>query len=319
MLICLSGRLGSGKTLLSSQLIMSGFTRVSFADYLKILVAKTYKCDVSLLKDEGAKKEILDVPWTWDDATASRLFKLAKINYKFDIEPQIFTTRREALQYIGTDVLKKYDENFHARKLMENINSGDFVCDDLRFEDELSFIKNENTKCYHIIRPSNFNVSNHKSETSLNWSLFENIIINNKSVENLQKDFLNTIKNAEVINYKIQKYLPFLYANKTNAYYAGILSQVSQYKLKPHDTNKAFISLDKLDSYRSKFLSYEINSVFKDEDIFSSAECLNCPYIMENLKLWKPESDGIPMIIKNNDFLIKHWNDGILKGKALLL
>lgn len=318
MLICLSGRLGSGKTLLSSQLMNKGFIRVSFANYLKDLVAETYGCDVNLLKDEVAKKEILEVPWQWNECVAGRFFQLAQINYKFDIEPQKFITRREALQYLGTDVLKKHNSNFHSEKLMQAVKEGDYVCDDLRFVDELVYISGNNTKCYHIIRPSNTNISNHASETSLNWSMFDNNIINDKPVEILQSEFLSNLDIDVKANYKISKYLPFLHANKTSAYYAGVLNQISNMVIRSRKQYKAYLSLDNININKAKFIATEINSAFGVE-VISAAETITCPFIIENLKLWKPELDGYPAIIKNDMLLKNHWNEGILMGKSLLL
>ena len=156
-----------------------------------------YNFNLELLKTQEGKEEILTIPLEWNIKIAEQLFKLVKIqNYNYNIVPQTFNTRRECMQYIGTDILRKYNENFHIEKTLEVLNDNEnYVCEDFRYENELVALKNRGAIDYCIIRPNNFDYSNHLSEVSLNWTHFNNIIINNIPEKRFIRKFLNEIHN----------------------------------------------------------------------------------------------------------------------------
>ena len=65
-------------------------------------------------------------------------------------------------------------------------NEQKYVIDDVRFPNERKMIEELGGTCWFIIRPKLDNVSNHLSETALKWQEFENIIVNDKSLEYLK-------------------------------------------------------------------------------------------------------------------------------------
>ena len=95
-----------------------------------------------------------------------------------------FKTVRQLLQFIGTDLIRKYNANWHVNRIRNLIEKDkNYVFDDVRFPNELNLIKELGGDCWFIIRPAINNVSNHESETSLTWRDFGNkIIINDKSL-----------------------------------------------------------------------------------------------------------------------------------------
>jgi hypothetical protein len=208
MLVALSGRKGSGKSLFAEQLLNRGFTRISFADTLKKLVSTIYNWELSSLYCPIQKEEILVDPVLWNKETALRLSELT--NIKIDLlykEDKTLFTRREVLNYIGTEILRKYNDKFHIEKFIENYDeSGNYVCDDMRFPNELLAIKSlPNTYPIFVCRPCNFVYSNHESEISLRRHDFEHIFLNYSSKKTFIRKinfFIDTIlmKGNPVVN-----------------------------------------------------------------------------------------------------------------------
>lgn len=302
--------MGSGKTILSSALIKKGYEKVSFASYLKDVVSEIYSTDVELFKSEEGKQCVLEKPLIWSKKEFDKLFSIVGSNPNFDVQPKTFSTRREALQYIGTDVLKKFDKNFHAKKLIGSLNSNkNYVCDDLRFADELQVAQNSfETKSFHIIRPSNRKISNHVSETSLNWTYFDNIL-HNDDLRMDKKDFRNLFfkrlkKSKPEHNSNLN--LGFLSANKFSAYCAGFIQSAE------FDSTH-YLRLPPKSERHHKFSQF-----YKITTGLCASKMIIAPFIIENLKLWEPEENGIPKIIENNQFLINCWNEGIRDGKNTL-
>lgn len=186
-IISFSGRIGAGKSELARICEDAGYKKLYFAEPLKKLVA-----DLIRVKAE----EINDLKNVEKD------YRFMKMDYLFlatqtgipvkTIEEEMskveFKTVRQLLQFIGTDIIRKYNTNWHVNKIRELIRKSDksinYVFDDVRFKNELDLIKELGGDCWFIIRPKIDNVSNHESETSLTWRDFGNkIIINDSSLE----------------------------------------------------------------------------------------------------------------------------------------
>lgn len=180
MIIALAGRMGSGKSELAKICINKGFKVVKFADGLKDLICRLIKIDREFLE---CNKEVYK----------EYFVSFSEVAKEVDIEESLlytlrsntcFYSIRELLQFLGTDVIRKYKPGWHIEILKNKIKDGtDYCIDDLRFEDELAFINRIGGESWFISRPGNFNYSNHTSETSLNWSYFgNNVIINDTSL-----------------------------------------------------------------------------------------------------------------------------------------
>ena len=193
--IALAGRKGSGKSTLSRYLVQNeGYQKISFADYLKDLIEDVFLIDKKYLYDQ-ILKESKCIKIITDKDFYKKISNYIKedIIHLYD-ESILIETPRHLLQFVGTDVLRKHDVNFHVKKTIIKINNNpsiNFVCDDLRFKNELLGLKSVGVEDYYVIRPNNWDVSNHASEIDIHWDDIENKIINNVSIKLLVDSFKN--------------------------------------------------------------------------------------------------------------------------------
>lgn len=188
MLIALAGRKSSGKTTVANILEKRGFKKASFATGLKELVSKLYDWDINLLFSQNGKEKLLDQSVFWNKDLARKMEDLIELKVPFD-EEKTFNSRRDVLQYLGTDILRKIDPDFHVKEFKKRYIEGNFVCDDLRFKNELNIINEMKGIGVFIIRPYSWNYSNHISEISLNRNDFKYIFLNDGSERKLIRKF----------------------------------------------------------------------------------------------------------------------------------
>lgn len=200
MIISLSGRIKSGKGLISDMLAAMNFEKVTIASFLKNSIAQLYNIDISYCYDQKLKLQNLQLPWNKE--TAGVLSKIIGEDisalWKDGDEPKTFSNVRETMQYLGSEVFRRHDPDIHVKKALNLQDNKNYVCDDVRFLNEKEFIEQSGGFCIYIIRPGEWDsISNHISETSLNWSNFNHVIINDRDINYLErriKSFLNNIK-----------------------------------------------------------------------------------------------------------------------------
>lgn len=185
MIFALAGRKGSGKTTVSKILLDRDFKKASFGTGLKEYVAKLYDWSFDLLSLQKYKEESLEIPVLWNKEICEKFSLIVAVPIPWDDNEQIFNTRRAALQFIGTEVLRRVDPDFHVKEFLRRYKNGDFVCDDLRFPNELKILKEMGAKCIFLLRPYHWDYSNHKSETSLSYKDFDYIFLNDTSEHKL--------------------------------------------------------------------------------------------------------------------------------------
>ena len=181
MKIALCGKKGSGKTKMASFFEERSYIKVSFADPLKEMLSKAtgellekfYKPE---LKELTSIKLKSDFPRSFmtllenkgidlKEAGFSILFELSNINQT--ISP------RSLMQIVGTDILRKYTPLIHVELTKAKIESihkaKGIVCDDARFPNELTLLKELGFTSIYLIRPNNpFDTKDaHVSENSL--------------------------------------------------------------------------------------------------------------------------------------------------------
>lgn len=337
MIIGLSGRKGSGKSLLSEELIKRGFVKIGFADKLKELTSSLFDWELSSLYDPWSKEKVLSKPVIWNKTKSEKLEEMIDCKASLYREDKSFFTRRDALQYIGTEVLRKYENDFHinsVRLKIENNPDENFVLDDVRFPNELELLKNMGAKCVFVIRPYFFdNYSNHASETSLGRKDFDVSILNDGSKERVIKEFNMFIDGDnsflcrylgdfnDTVDEFTSNHNVFIDINEETSYWAGILSVGNVIHKNGTNMWLEFYNDKELVSRFEKFIQsynlvYDIITNNREEKV-----CLKitCPFMIDDLKLWniEPEKnwcDKIPDCIKDNAELVRCWTMGLIDG-----
>jgi len=194
LIVGLFGRKQVGKSTLADELVKLGFTGVLFAGYLKGLVCRLYELPHQWTTDEFLKEKILDNPLKFNEHHLSFIEKENNVHI-MNREPKTFQTVRSALQYIGTDILRSIDPEFHVKKLASQLNlHQNYVVSDGRFPQEKLFLQSLGALCVFIIRPSLFISDNHESEISLSKNDFEYVLINNTNKDSFIRSFMEIFK-----------------------------------------------------------------------------------------------------------------------------
>ena len=185
MIIAFSGRIGSGKSELAKICQNKGFEKLYFALPLKQLVANLIHVgieDINPLKNVEKKYKFTKKDYIYLANETNIPFETIRDEMK-NVK---LNTVRQLLQFIGTDLIRKYNPNWHVNKIKTMIDKNkNYVFDDVRFPNELKLIKELGGDCWFIIRPIINNVSNHISEISLTWKDFDDKVIINEG--NLEK------------------------------------------------------------------------------------------------------------------------------------
>ena len=205
-IIGFSGRMGSGKGVLASVCEKHGYKRLSFAMPLKELCAKI----LCITLDEliKFKNNVQSINLKIDDYICEIIAD--ETNLPFDKikdacgENRIIATVREMLQFIGTDVIRNIDENWHVKAIVNMMKpDGKYVIDDIRFPNELDSLNHMGATCWYVVRPTVIRLTHHPAEESLKWHMFgKNVVVNDLSLEDLEKrwdDFMgNYERNIEI-------------------------------------------------------------------------------------------------------------------------
>lgn len=200
MIVFLVGKKGSGKSTCSQYLIDNhNFTKLSFAKPLKECIACLYRIDEKLLDSLEYKETKLVKPWIWNKEKFDQLCAFFCIKFDMTIEDRLFLTPREAMQYIGTDILRSIDPNFHINKtipkiIKANIDKRNIVLDDVRFCNECEMLWKYGAIGIYISRP-NLPEDGHSSENELNHMMFGELVKNDDTKEELLTKFKKVYEN----------------------------------------------------------------------------------------------------------------------------
>lgn len=212
-IIGLCGRASSGKTMLANYLTEKhGYKRVYVAQALKELCAKIY----GLTIDELNQLKNVQKDFKLNETHAKLISDTTNIDYENvckELEKinYTLTSTRHAFQFVGTDLIRNYNPNWHIETMLSTMNSTDkYVVDDVRFPNEVQALQYTGSMLIFVIRPSLENVSHHKSEESIRWDDFNNLIINNSSKEQaiIQLDSLLLTQDNAYANEYLDKYHP---------------------------------------------------------------------------------------------------------------
>lgn len=167
--LVLIGRAGAGKDTVADTIFsLKGSPRprpLKFSWPLKQMVAELFGWSPQMLDVLAYKEERLANP-------------IKTLDYRN------MWTRREVLQYVGTDVFRQMDENVwvnaalrRANGLANQFDTNGFICTDCRFPNELEAIKKHfgAVEVVKLIKRDNEAVSNHASETEIDKLDFDQV------------------------------------------------------------------------------------------------------------------------------------------------
>lgn len=216
-IISFSGRKESGKSELANLCADYGYEKKSFATALKQLICKTTGLssieELNTYKDKpigvNIGKHELDV---LEKETGIDREYIKNTSGKI-IE---LSTGRDWLQVIGTDVIRTCDPDWHVRKTLATLEPGKkYVFDDTRFRNELKALKEMGAECWYIIRTKTDNISNHLSETSLDYIMFDyNVIVNNIPLHKFKERWERYLKYPQVLRMLRERLVNGITGNK---------------------------------------------------------------------------------------------------------
>jgi hypothetical protein len=219
-IISFSGRKHSGKTLLAEQCQKHGYILINFADSLKNVTCAILDISLDNLNRIKDHKQ----PFTLTNTQIINLASLIELSYDniLNVFPKGYYLKsiREFLQRVGTDLIRKFNPNWHINKIRYIITKNpdkNYCIGDTRFPQEKELIEELNGECWFIFRPEyTADISNHISETSLNWSYFDKnyIIVNNETRENLIATWNHYLHFNENIFKKYQSDSTYLFSDK---------------------------------------------------------------------------------------------------------
>ena len=255
-LIGFAGRARSGKTTLCKFLQKEKNAKiVTIASYLKKLCCEVLSMDMYTLLEY--KDNNTELNFAFNDTAYKVLNDKTGISLDTlhqELDNVIIHTIREMLQVVGTNVIRKYNSNWHVDQMREEILSYDnntmVVIDDVRFPNERQAIEELGGIVLFIIRPSFDYISNHISETSLKWYNFSDthIILNYTNIYALFADFDIMVKN----NFNIIPPIRNAYenANKLENHMFGIqYDDIAAMEIMFSEYFKEVVSIDNSDTY----------------------------------------------------------------------
>ena len=186
-IIGLAGRMRSGKRVICNVLSEFGYARMYFAYPLKKLISELLSKSIEeldLLKN-------VESEYKFHKNELMYISNVTNIPYRYVedvIGDRTFATVRELYQIIGTDLIRKYDKDWHVNELRKLIEKDKKYCfDDVRFPNEVEFINELGGEVWFVSRPQISDMSNHECETSLSWQFFgDRIIVNDSTKEELE-------------------------------------------------------------------------------------------------------------------------------------
>jgi len=211
-IILISGKKQNGKTSLARLISCFGYGIASLAAGLKELEHIVYEIKYPsfpshLYFPEDAKRIIKEMGFE-DEKARSKLYQ--EILYAYD-NPKLHKVengkRRYALQYIGTDILKREDSLCHLKYLWKHnrdafMGKANLVIDDARFPEELEMRKylkhSPKVRWTNVFveRTGFLNEDNHQSEKVLPVSKFKyDYVIKATNLVELYTSALDQMKN----------------------------------------------------------------------------------------------------------------------------
>lgn len=195
-IIALCGRKESGKSTLGKVCEDYGYKPISFAYPLKTLLCHLLNCDIDYINAHKTD----ELSYVFTDGQIQFISEFTNIPVSYitsKLDNVTFPSIRYMMQFIGTEVIRAYDHNWHVNQIKAIINASDdlFYIDDVRFPNELEMVESLGGYSWYIVRPKLDNISNHLSERLLCWTDLNNVIINNGTKEQLITSWRSVLDN----------------------------------------------------------------------------------------------------------------------------
>jgi len=197
-IISFAGRCRSGKTELAKICEQYGYEKLYFALPLKQLC--TDLLNISIDELNKVKNEKIDINVTIGKDMCKIISEETEIPLDAVTETcdgVLLRDVRHMLQFIGTDLIRKYNTDWHVNRIRAMIDENkNYVIDDVRFPNEKKMIEELGGDCWFVTRTTLDNISNHESETSITWNdCWNRIIINDSTLPILQFKWETFISN----------------------------------------------------------------------------------------------------------------------------
>lgn len=200
LLIGLGYKKRSGKDTVADILVKKyGFVKVSLAYPLKELcrfleeafITKGFSGSVETLRKWYELKRT-DQPEDSVDKVVSLFLEGINLDSFEEEDGKL----RKLLQFVGTDVFRKVDEDFWVKTLFSHDLPKRVVVSDVRFQNELDAIETRGGVSVKVSRDTGI-VDTHPSETALDGAEWKYTIDNNGTLEDLEEKVCTLIKELE--------------------------------------------------------------------------------------------------------------------------
>jgi hypothetical protein len=304
MIVALSGRKQSGKSLVSNVLIERGYVRHSFATFLKTTLVEILCLPNASFYDEKQKEAAFKDEILWDSKKTAMLSVLSEESIPH-YGDKVLHSIREVMEYVGTDILRRFDRDFHVKKTAKALATydGDVVIDDMRFPNEVSALKAVGALEFFVMRPFHTEYSNNHVESSVNWTMpeFDSVLVNMGTKEEFYTNLSMAMSGRRGIFGAEATTTDYLFTDKgkRTAEEAGYLSEIGV-------TQDGILSDPLVSTYSA---IYDVPEGWIRRN----------PFIIENLKMWNAVGDtsnrGLPYQIADDELLSTAYRLGVLTGK----
>ncbi len=222
MIIALTGEIGVGKSTVAKSFLNKGYKKLSFADVMKQTCADCFPwVPLNAWWDPILKETpfadmwvdgLLDPGEMAHRPIVLNRYVIEKFNKVFNLDCskvcdqkgyvlRQFKSPREALQFIGTEVLRATDPDCHVKATLASIIASggvNLVNDDLRFDNEAQAIKDMGGYIVKVEREgaeTKQGIAGHSSEAGINLMFVDMVFVNGIwSEERTIADAADTIK-----------------------------------------------------------------------------------------------------------------------------
>lgn len=228
-IIGFAGRQRCGKGTLTKMLVDEyGYKHLYYAKYLKELCCRILGEGVDIERLNQMKNDNVEINHVITFEDCSVIASITGFSEEITVEKLLgknFRTVRDMLQIIGTNFIRRIDNRWHVKRLIEEIEKSDydrFVIEDVRFPNEKKALEKLGGRVYFVMRPKHFeDISNHACETSLTFTDFppEKMLVNDLSEEHFKSIFKRIVETeCNLFKRPYKRFLQYIKPLEKNEY-----------------------------------------------------------------------------------------------------